>query len=297
MKLLLTGKNGQLGFELQRSLAPLGELVALDRSACDLSDPDAIRRVIRSISPDAIVNAAAYTAVDAAESHADEANAINGVAPGILGEQARALGALVVHFSTDYVFDGELGRPYLETDPPNPQSVYGRSKLAGERALQDSGARHLILRTSWVVGAHGGNFVKTILRLARERDSLDVVADQRGAPTSAALIADATAAALRRCLTNSAPDRAGLYHLAASGDTTWHHLARHVLQVASARGMRLKLGPECVIPIKAADYAAAAKRPANSRLDTAKFRAAFGIDLPDWQTALAPVLDDILRQP
>ena len=297
MKLLLTGKNGQLGFALQRSLAPLGELLALDRVACDLADPDAIRRVVRRNAPDVIVNAAAYTAVDAAESHADEANAINGIAPGILGEVARGLGALIVHFSTDYVFDGEAGRPYVETDPPNPQSVYGRSKLAGEAALQRSGARHLILRTSWVVGAHGGNFVKTILRLARERDRLDVVADQRGAPTSAALVADATAAALRMCMTNTTPDLSGLYHLTAAGETTWHHLAQHVLRIASARGVRLKLGPECVLPIKAADYAAAARRPANSRLDTTKFRAAFGIDLPDWQTALAPVLDEILRQP
>ena len=196
MKILLTGKNGQVGFELQRALAPLGEVVAVDQHECDLSNPDAIRQLVAKVAPQVIINPAAYTAVDKAESEQQLAQAINGTAPGVFGEEAARLGALVIHYSTDYVFDGCASGAYLESDTPNPQSVYGKTKLAGEKALQASGADHLIFRTSWVFGAHGANFAKTMLRLAAEREGLKIVADQFGAPTSAALLADVTAQVL-----------------------------------------------------------------------------------------------------
>ena len=295
MKLLLTGRKGQLGFELARTLAPLGDVLALDRGGCDLSDPDSIRRAIQSYKPDVIVNAAAYTAVDRAESRPDDAHAINAHAVGVIGEEAQRINARVIHYSTDYVFDGTASRPYTELDTPNPLSVYGRSKLAGELALQRSGASYLILRTSWVVGAHGSNFVRTILRLARERDRLDVVDDQLGAPTSAAMLAQVTASILPRLMQE--PNLAGLYHLTASGETSWFRLAKHVLRTAIAHGELLRTRPESVVPISSSAYAAAATRPLNSRLDCTKLRTAFGIELPHWATALQPVLDEILRTP
>lgn len=294
MKLLLTGKNGQLGFELQRALAPLGEVVALGHVGCDLCDPDAIRRVVRDIRPAFIINPAAYTAVDQAESDPDAAFAVNATAVGILGEEAARIGACVVHYSTDYVFNGEQPAPYREDDEPDPQSVYGRSKLAGEQALQASGAKSLILRTSWVVGAHGANFAKTMLRLAATRDSLSVVSDQFGAPTSAALLADVTAHLVRqaqRVSMDAFPF--GLYHLAAGGDTNWHEYACVVIDAAVKAGRPLKIAPEQIVPILAAAYPTAARRPANSRLDTKKLRDSFGLTLPHWREGLSHVLQQI----
>ena len=295
MKFLLTGKNGQVGFELQRALAPLGEVVAVDRSACDLADPDVIRALIAGQRPDVIVNPAAYTAVDRAESDETAAHAINAIAPGVIGEAARAIGAVVVHYSTDYVFDGTGEGAYRESDTPNPQSVYGRTKLAGEQALQASGADHLIFRTSWVFGAHGGNFAKTMLRLASERDVLKVVADQYGAPTPAALLADATAQVLGRLQRegrNGFPF--GLYHLVADGVTTWHAYAQAVVSAAAAAGKPLKIAAADIEAIPTSAYPVPAPRPANSRLNTDQFRQAFGLRLPPWEEGLAHVLQQLL---
>lgn len=295
MKLLVTGRNGQVGFELQRSLAPLGQVVALDREQCDIADPDALRNVIRRVAPDIVVNAAAYTAVDKAESDEQRAHAANSVAPRLIGELARETGALVVHFSTDYVFDGAKQGAYNESDAPNPLSVYGRTKLLGERALAETGARCLIFRTSWVYGAHGGNFVKTMLKLAAERTSLSVVADQFGAPTSAALIADVTAQILGQYIVERRGDLPfGLYHLSASGRTCWHEYARTIIAAAEAAGRQLQLGPAQVRPISTSEYPTPAVRPPNSILDTAKLRETFGLHLPCWQSGLDHVLKQIL---
>jgi len=293
---LITGSNGQVGFELQRSFASLGEVIALDRSTCDLSNPDMLRRVVREYRPDVILNPAAYTAVDRAESEADLAHAVNGVAPGVLAEEALALGSLLVHYSTDYVFSGDGEGRYTETDPVGPRSVYGKSKLAGEQAVAATGASALVLRTSWVAGAHGANFAKTMLRLARERETFNVVADQFGAPTTASLIADVTAQIVARFWLHG--ERAnfpgGLYHLAAGGETSWHLYAREVLSYAAQRGAVLKAGPERVMPIPASDYPLPAPRPANSRLDTTRLSSTFGVHLPDWKQGIRPLLDDIL---
>jgi dTDP-4-dehydrorhamnose reductase len=295
MKLLLTGKNGQLGFELQRALAPLGDVVALDHAGCDLRDPDAIRRAVRDIAPAFIVNPAAYTAVDRAESDQETAFAVNATAVGILGEEAARIGACVIHYSTDYVFNGEKSTPYNEDDAPAPQSVYGRSKLAGEQALQASGANSLILRTSWVVGAHGDNFAKTMLRLASTRDSLSVVSDQFGAPTSAALLADVTAHLVRQAQQDSTGAFPfGLYHLAAGGETNWHEYACAVIDAACKAGRPLKVLPQQVQPILAAAYPTAARRPVNSRLDTQKLRDRFKLHLPHWREGLHHVLQQII---
>lgn len=293
--ILLTGKNGQLGFELQRALAPLGAIVAVDHSDCNLADADAVRQLVRAVRPGIIVNPAAYTAVDKAENDLAAATAVNAVAPGVLGEEAARIGAWVVHYSTDYVFDGRQPEPYRETDAPNPLGVYGRSKLQGEAALRDSGARNLILRTSWVAGAHGANFAKTILRLAAERETLDVVADQRGAPTSAALLADVTAQLIGRATREGEENFPfGLYHLTASGGTTWHAYARHVVESALNAGAALRLRPENIRPITSAEYPLAAARPANSCLNTEKFRNAFSLHLPEWQAGIDHLLAQIL---
>ncbi|QBY54029.1 dTDP-4-dehydrorhamnose reductase [Cupriavidus oxalaticus] len=296
--LLVTGSNGQVGFELRRSLAPLGHVVALDRSTCDFADPDQVRRALRTYRPDVIVNAAAYTAVDKAEAEPALAFAVNARAVEVLAEEARAMGSLLVHYSTDYVFDGRKDSPYVESDPVNPRSVYGKSKLAGEAAIATAGIPALILRTSWVAGAHGSNFAKTILRLARECGSLRVVADQHGAPTSAALIADATAQIIARhwLYGNRVDFAAGIYHLAAAGETTWHAYAKEVLRHAAARGVALRAGPDDIEGIAAAEYAAAAPRPSNSRLDTAKARQTFGIHLPPWEEGVRHLLDQILAE-
>lgn len=293
---LITGSNGQVGFELRRSFAPLGRVIALDRAACDLSCPDELRRVVGEWRPDVILNAGAYTAVDKAETDVDTAYAVNGIAPGVLAEQARALGSLLVHYSTDYVFDGRKDGAYVETDAVNPQSAYGKSKLAGEQAITQSGATALVLRTSWVAGAHGGNFAKTMLKLGRERDGLRVIADQFGAPTTAALIADVTAQIVARYWLHGRREvfLSGVYHLAAAGETSWHGYATEVLRTAAARGVELKVDPLRIEAIPTAAYPLPAPRPANSRLNTARLRERFDIHLPDWKQGIQFLFDQIL---
>lgn len=281
-RILLTGSGGQVGRELRRALAPLGTLTALDRHGLDLADPDAIRSTIREWRPSLIVNAAAYTAVDRAESEPEKALAVNGIAPGILAEEARRLDAVLVHYSTDYVFDGTKPAPYNESDIPSPRNVYGKTKLAGELSIQSAGAAHYILRTSWVYAAEGANFLKTILRLARERPELRIVNDQTGAPTWARAIADMTAQLLasRR---NADDPRYGLYHLTAAGAVTWHGFAQAILAEAEhVMGMK----PPRLIPITTQEYPLPAPRPANSRLDTTRLTEAFGIRPPTWQDML-----------
>ncbi len=294
MRILLIGKGGQVGFELRRALAPLGEVVAVDYPDCDLADPASIRRTVEEARPGVVVNAAAYTAVDKAESETERARAINAVAPGVVGEAARRLGARVVHYSTDYVFDGTKTGAYEEGDPTSPVSVYGATKRDGEEALAASGAEYLTFRTSWVFGAVGQNFVKTILRLAAERESLDVVSDQVGAPTSASLLADVTAQVLGRLVARPAGEvPPGLYHLVAAGETSWHGFARAIVRGALARGRALRLSPEAIRPIATAAYPLPAKRPANSRLDTTRLGRTFGLVLPTWESGLDHVLDQI----
>lgn len=294
MKILLTGKNGQVGFELRRALAPLGEIVAVDREECNLTDEKNIREVVRRIRPNVIVNPAAYTAVDKAETERELACAINAKAPGIFGEEAAALGAWVVHYSTDYIFDGTKDGFYQETDTPNPQSVYGASKWEGEQALQASGAHHLIFRTSWVVGAHGNNFAKTILRLAKERTLLNIVSDQFGAPTSAALLADVTAHAIHDIFRQkNISSLSGVYHLTASGVTNWYEYASYVIECARQAGVPIAVPADAVHPIRTKDYPTPAQRPANSRLDTQKARQTFEIVLPDWKNGINHVLEQL----
>jgi len=296
VKILLLGKNGQVGWELQRSLGVLGDLVALDRHDTDhcgdLTLPDGLRETVRALRPGLIVNAAAHTAVDKAESEPALAQAINARAPGVLAEEAARLGALLLHYSTDYVFDGGGERPWRENDATGPLSVYGRSKLEGERAVAASGCRHLILRTSWVYGARGGNFAKTMLRLAAERERLTVIDDQFGAPTSAELLADVSAHAARATLAR--PEHSGIYHCAAAGVTSWNGYARFVLAHALARGKALKAGPEQVAPVPTSGFPTPARRPLNSRLDCGKLRSAFGLTLPPWQLGVARMLDETL---
>ena len=295
MKILLFGKGGQVGWELQRSLAPLGQLIALDFDSAglcgDFSNPAGLAETIRQLAPDVIVNAAAHTAVDKAESEPALARTINALAPGVLADEAQKLGAWLVHYSTDYVFDGSGSARWRESDATGPLSVYGQTKLEGEQAVARC-TKHLIFRTSWVFAARGGNFAKTMLRLARERDSLSVIADQFGAPTGAELLADVTAHALRTVHTR--PELAGLYHLVAGGVTTWHGFACHVLERAQAMGQELKVAPANVKAIGTADYPTPAQRPLNSRLDTTRLREAFGLHLPDWTIAVDRMLDEIL---
>ena len=291
MKILLTGPRGQVGWELERALLPLGEVVALERDRLDLADPDAIARRCGEIRPRVIVNAAAYTAVDKAEAEKELAFRINASAPGVLAEQAKKIGALLVHFSTDYVFDGTLERPYLETDSPAPVNVYGASKLAGERAIEASGATFLILRTSWVYAARGTNFLRTILRLARERDVLSVVSDQVGAPTAARLVADTTAQAIPAALRQGA---VGTFHLSCRGSTSWHGFATRIVEQARALGFG-GLRVASVVPIPSSEYRTAAARPKNSRLDCAKLEASFDMSLPRWECSADLVLGELLE--
>lgn len=298
MKILLLGKNGQVGWELQRSLAPLGDVLALDSKSTDycgdLNDLEGIAATVRTYAPDVIVNAAAYTAVDKAESEPAQAQRVNAEAVAVLAHEAQQLGAWLVHYSTDYVFDGSGTQPWQEADAVAPLSVYGASKLAGEQVIQASGCKQLIFRTSWVYAARGNNFAKTMLRLARERDSLSVIADQFGAPTSAELLADVIAHALRSAMAN--PELAGLYHLAAGGETTWHSYARFVLEQAAAAGIVLKVAPQQVAAIATSAYPTAAQRPLNSRLNTDKLQQAFALQLPDWQAGVARMLSETLEK-
>jgi len=298
MKILLLGKDGQVGWELQRALAPLGELRALGRAEADFTDPESLRAVVRAFGPDVIVNAAAYTAVDKAEADAATAHNVNAVSPGVLAEEAAAVNAWLVHYSTDYVFDGTKEGAWVETDAVNPLSVYGRTKYDGEQRIAATGARHLILRTSWVFAPRGGNFAKTMLRLAKERESLNVVADQHGAPTGAELLADVTALALHRIAVpgTDAQHLSGVYHLAAAGSTTWHAYAQHVLAQAQSHGAELKAGPDAVQPIAASAFPTPAARPANSRLDCSKFSARFGVHLPDWRHHVNRLIAELSAQ-
>ena len=304
MKILLLGPSGQVGWELQRSLAPLGELIALDRHSVDLcgdlGNLADLAATVQRVRPDVIVNAAAHTAVDKAESEPELARTLSALAPGVLAREAASLGALLVHYSTDYVFDGSGQRPWAESDAPAPLNVYGHTKLEGEQLIQAAGPRHLILRTSWVYAARGGNFAKTMLRLARERDSLDVIDDQWGAPTGAELIADASAHAIRQVLQR--PADAGLYHLTASGETSWCGYANMVLAIAESARAAIKgealrpppLKARFASPIATSAYPTPARRPLNSRLDTRKLKTTFGLTLPPWQAGVARMLAETL---
>jgi dTDP-4-dehydrorhamnose reductase len=300
MKILLLGKNGQVGWELQRALAPLGNVIALDRQGAeglcgDLAQLDALAASIRAVAPQVIVNAAAYTAVDKAEGDAEAARRINSEAPGVLAQEAARLGAWLVHYSTDYVFDGSGNSPWQESNATGPLSVYGHTKLAGETAIAASSAKALVFRTSWVYAARGNNFTKTMLRLAQERDTLNVVCDQIGAPTGADLIADVTALALRQVL--SASDGAflpSIYHLAAAGETSWHGYARFVLEQAQQKGMVLKVSPEQIGAISTDAYPVPAPRPRNSRLNTTRLQHTFNVTMPPWQQGVQRMLNEIL---
>jgi dTDP-4-dehydrorhamnose reductase len=298
MKILLFGKGGQVGWELQRSLAPLGDLVALDadsQNLCgDFTNPEGLAQTVRAVAPDIIVNAAAHTAVDQAESEPALARTINALAPGVLAQEAKRSGAWLIHYATDYVFDGSGDKPWLETDPTGPLSVYGKTKLEGEEAIRATGCQHLIFRTSWVYAARGGNFAKTMLRMAQERDFLSVINDQIGAPTGADLLADISAHAIRTALRN--PDVGGLYHLVAGGETSWHGYASFVIDFARQAGIEIKVTPEAIQPVPTSAFPLPAPRPKNSRLDTQKLKNTFGLNLPHWQRGVARMLTEILEK-
>lgn len=295
MKILLFGKNGQVGWELQRSLAPLGELLALDRQdrqhCGDLSNPNGIAATIRALRPNVIVNAAAYTAVDKAEAEIELANTINCAAPRAMAEAATECGAWLLHYSTDYVFNGSGNRAWREDDATGPLNVYGQTKLAGECAIQASACRHLIFRTSWVYAARGNNFVKTMLRLAQERQQLSVIDDQIGAPTGAELLADVAAHAIRTALLT--PDVAGVYHLTAAGETSWYEYAHFALDFARQAGVALKTPKQAITAIPTSAYQTPAKRPLNSRLNIEKLQAAFDLRLPPWQAGVERMLAEL----
>jgi len=293
MKILLLGPNGQVGWELQRSLSVAGDVVLLDRhNGGDLANGEALLAAVQAAAPQVIVNAAAYTAVDKAESEPELARAINAQAPALLAIEARRTGALLLHYSTDYVFDGSGDRPRDEDAPIAPLSVYGSTKAEGEDAIRASGCQHLILRTSWVYAARGGNFAKTMLRLAAEREQLKVIADQIGAPTGADLLADLSVHMLRAARVN--PALTGTYHAVAGGETSWHEYARFVIEYARARGKAIKVAPEQVLAIPTSDYPTPAKRPLNSRLSTARLQQRFGLKLPAWQQGVERMLNEIL---
>lgn len=300
MKLLLLGRNGQVGWELQRSLAPLGELIALDRQGdaggqglCgDLSRLDELARTVRALRPDVIVNAAAHTAVDKAESEPDQARLLNALAPQVLAREAAQTGALLVHYSTDYVFDGSGSAARTETEATAPLSVYGSSKLEGEQLIQTSGCRHLIFRTSWVYAARGGNFAKTMLRLAQEREALSVIDDQWGAPTGADLIADVTAHAIRQL--QRQPGDQGLYHLVAGGETTWHAYASHVIAKARELAPERPWKVQRIAAVPTSAFPTPAQRPHNSRLNTDRLQQTFGLRLPHWQAGVDRMLQEII---
>ncbi|MEO8279109.1 MAG: dTDP-4-dehydrorhamnose reductase [Ideonella sp.] len=296
MRVLLLGKGGQVGWELQRSLATLGEVVALDfdstEFSADFSKPESLAATIRAIAPQIIVNSAAHTAVDKAESEPELARAINASAPGVLAREAAASGAWLLHYSTDYVFDGSGSTPWVEDSQTGPLSVYGRTKLEGEAAIRASGCRHLILRTSWVYAARGGNFAKTMLRLAGERDQLKVINDQIGAPTGAELLADLSAHALRTALQR--PEVAGTYHAVAAGETSWHGYARHVIDFARSAGQPIKVATNAIEAVPTCAFPTPAKRPGNSRMATTKLRETFGVTLPDWRVGVDRMLTEVL---
>ncbi len=297
MKILLLGKDGQVGWELQRALAPLGNVIACNRNEADLEQPETLRHLVRSIAPSIVVNAAAYTAVDRAELEPERATRINAESVSVLAEEVKKLDGWLVHYSTDYVFDGNKHGTYLETDATAPQSVYGKSKRAGELAIEAVGCKHLILRTSWVFATRGSNFAKTMLRLAKDREELKVVCDQIGAPTSAELIADVTALVLHRLAYDQplAERTSGTYHLVADGETSWHGYAQFVIAEALRHGANLKSVPERILPITTAEYPLPAHRPTNSRLNTQKLRDTFGITLPSWQMHVQRMVAEIIQ--
>jgi dTDP-4-dehydrorhamnose reductase len=298
VKILLFGKGGQVGWELQRSLAPLGDLVALDFDSTemhgDFSRPVELAATVRAVKPDVIVNAAAHTAVDKAESEPDFAAALNAEGPRVLAQEAQLLGAWLVHYSTDYVFDGSGHTPRDESAPTGPLSVYGRTKLEGEEHIRASGCQHLIFRTSWVYAARGGNFARTMLKLAAERDALNVIDDQVGAPTGADLLADITAHAIRAVQAN--PKLAGVYNAVAGGETNWHGYARFVIEWARANGLPVKVAAEAIKPIPTSAYPTPAQRPLNSRLATTKLQQAFGLRLPQWQQGVERMLKEAYQK-
>ena len=296
MNILLFGKGGQVGWELQRSLSVLGTVTALDFDSTehcgDFSNTAGVVDTVRALRPDVIVNAAAHTAVDKAESEPDFARALNATTPGAIAQEAARLGAWLVHYSTDYVFDGSGSRPWVEEDAPAPLSVYGRTKLEGEQLIAQAGALHLILRTSWVYGARGGNFAKTMLRLAQERERLTVIDDQCGAPTGADLLADVTSHAIRHLAQR--PEDAGLYHCVAAGETNWNLYAKEVLTLAAQAQPAIKLKVTEVAPVPTSAFPTPAARPHNSRLDTARLQATFGLRLPHWREGVSRMLAEIL---
>ncbi|PWW43756.1 dTDP-4-dehydrorhamnose reductase [Melaminivora alkalimesophila] len=296
LHILLLGSSGQVGWELQRSLSVLGRVTALARESAshcaDFSQPEGVRQTVRALRPDVIVNAAAHTAVDRAEGEPELARLLNATTPGVLAEEAARLGAWLVHYSTDYVFDGSGERPWTEADAPAPLSVYGATKLEGERRIQASGCRHLILRTSWVYAARGGNFARTMLRLGQERERLTVIDDQWGAPTGAELLADVTAHALRHL--QARPEDGGLYHCTASGATTWHAYASYVLAQARRCAPSLALKVTEIAPVPTTSFPTPARRPHNSRLDCSRLQSTFGLALPPWQQGVARMLAEIL---
>ena len=306
MKIVLLGKNGQVGWELQRSLAPLANhaagqegLIALDRHCAlcgDLSHPDALAQTIIQLRPDVIVNAAAYTAVDLAEQEAAQAYIINATAPAKLAQAAQQIGALLVHYSSDYVFNGSGNIPWLETDTPDPINTYGRSKLAGEQAITESGCRHLIFRTSWVYASRGQNFIQTMLKLAQERETLSVIDDQRGAPTGADLIADVTAHALHHLLkfdASAARPSSGIYHLSAAGHTTWHAYASHAIAYARSQYPSLPWKVKAILPVPSSAWKTTAARPLNSRLNGQKLAQQWGLHMPTWQSGVERTIDEL----
>ena len=292
MNILLLGKNGQLGWELQRSLAPLGRVTALGHAEADFTQPGQVAALVRAQRPDVIVNAAAWTAVDQAESAQGAARLVNAATPGALAEEAARSGALLLHYSTDYVFDGSGERPWTEADTPAPLSVYGATKLEGEQLIQQSGCRHLILRTSWVYAARGGNFAKTMLRLAQERERLTVIDDQWGAPTGAELLADVSAHAISHL--RRRPEDGGLYHCAAAGETSWFSYAKHVITHARQAQPAIKIKATEIAPIPSSAYPTPARRPHNSRLDCRKLQATFGLALAPWQQGVERMLAELL---
>jgi len=296
MKILVTGKNGQVGFELMRSLAPLGTVVGIDIDECDLQDILAVERLLDKVQPELIVNPAAYTAVDKAESEPALAHSINAKAPEVMAQYAGRHNIPIIHYSTDYVFDGLKEGEYLETDEVNPQSVYGKTKALGEAAVRNNAPKHIILRTSWVFGSHGGNFLKTILKLAQERDKLSIVSDQVGSPTSAALLADVTAEIVKQLFEPGAVQKYGTYHLVSEGETSWHGYAQMVVAIANALEVKTKISSDAIQPIKTADYPLPAPRPANSRLDTTKIKNVFMLTLPSWQDGVEKVVLGLINQ-
>ena len=295
MKILLLGKNGQVGWQLQRSLAPLGEVIALSSASTDycgdLANLEGLAQTVRNIAPDVIVNAAAYTAVDKAETDTEQARTVNALAPGVLAIEAQKLGAWLIHYSTDYVFDGTGTHFWQETDASAALSVYGQTKREGEQAVAATGCNHLIFRTSWVYAARGANFAKTMLRLAAEREQLNVINDQFGAPTGAELIADLTAHCIRHAVLH--PEVSGLYHLAAGNVTSWYHYARFVIETARSAGVPIKVASEAIKPIPASAYPWPAPRPFNSRLNTHKLQDTFGLVLPDWRSGITRMLVEL----